>query len=312
METSRGRPITALARVTGPPTTSTSMQTKSTRPVSTGVVAAPGGPHQLGPAAEQEDDRGEQQRAEIAEDDQGHQPPGEDAQPDAGDRRDAEVEGVGGRVDGLAELGHRAEAAGHPAVDGVEHPDRAAGEDPEEEAEPVGERPAGAEEEGRAEPGPERREPVGHPVEIHRGAVRRDQHGRPAGHDQGHHQPAGQGEQPGDDPRRRRGARATVEAEGLAGDQPDREPAHERAAQSGAPAEPLANSVRTPARPDRSGGDRDGSRYWTTRQVMVLNTPSAACTFSTISLPMPAMSADSTSAMTSYSPVIASALTIPC
>src|SRR6202011_940145 len=50
---------------------------------------------------------------------------------------------------------------------------------------------------------------------------------------------------------------------------------------------------------------------YTARHVTVLKTPSAACTFSTMSRPMPATSSACTCTITSYSPVIASAARTP-
>ena len=203
-----------------------------------GAVAAPIGPHQLGPPPEEKDDRREQQRADVANHDEDGQPPGEDAQPDTPHRADAEEEGVGGGVDRLAELGHRAPPAGDPAIDGVQHPDGSADEDPEDEPEAVRERPGGAEQERRAEPGADRRQPVGHPVDVDPAAVGADQHGGAPGHDQRHHQPAAEGHEAGDDP-------STAvqlgdhQGERLTGDQPEREPAVQRVAQPRAGAEPL-------------------------------------------------------------------------
>src|ERR1700736_3473631 len=65
--------------------------------------------------------------------------------------------------------------------------------------------------------------------------------------------------------------------------------------------------ARAPRR--RAGGDPSGD--YTARHVTVLKTPSAACTFSTMSRPMPATSSACTCTITSYSPVIASAARTP-
>src|SRR5437773_11329036 len=55
------------------------------------------------------------------------------------------------------------------------------------------------------------------------------------------------------------------------------------------------------------GAGRAGPRYFTARQVMVLNTPSIFWILSTIREPMELTSGASHTAMTSYSPVMASA-----
>src|SRR6185437_8504799 len=59
------------------------------------------------------------------------------------------------------------------------------------------------------------------------------------------------------------------------------------------------------------GHRRDGG-YFTARQVMVLKTPSIFWILSTIKEPMELTSGASQTAITSYSPVMASAAVMPC